>query len=102
MRPVILSILLFATFGSFAQSQPCSYTIDSVKILNNQNLKALVDSLQTTQLTTLNNKSNIPKFLKHTLNCWTGDFDIANPDQPFQATDVVRWRAKPLPRRQLT
>jgi hypothetical protein len=103
MRPflIVILLILLSTF-TFAQRKECDFSIDSVKIQRNENLQAFIDALQVTEFKTANKKKLIPKFIKRTLNCWTNDFDIANPGRRYQVTDVHIWTIKGLPRRQLT
>jgi len=94
----IVANLILLSVITFAQKDTCQYSLAS----RSQNLSQIVDLLDSTQLKTINKKSSIPKFIKKILNCWTDKFDIANPNKPYQSSDVVVARLKPLPSRQLT
>jgi hypothetical protein len=98
MRLVPIIFLLLISCVTFAQKKQCDFVIGSAKSFKDENLQPLIDSLQATQLKTLNKKKFIPKFIKRTLNCWTKKFSIADPGKRYQATDIKEY----APIRQLT
>jgi hypothetical protein len=102
MRSFLIILFSLIDVACFAQSKQCDFPLDSAKNFTDQNVPLLIDSLQAAHLETRNKKSYIPKFIKRNLNCWTKKFDIANPNKSYQSADVVSWRLKPLPLRQLT
>jgi hypothetical protein len=85
----IFSLLLVFTSTFISAQKKCNYKIDSAAILKNTNLQGFIDSLQVLEISTKNDKKHIPKGVQKALNCWAGKFSIANPVEPFQATDVV-------------
>ena len=94
--------ILSLTFSLNAWGQGnCIFKIDTAKILANRSLTSYLLALQSDTFMVTNNKKDIPRFIKRQLNCLTHGFSMANPDKKYQATDVVGWRIKPLPRRQL-
>ena len=99
MRTIILILVLIVSDKIFCQTN-CNYKIDTSKIIHNQNLQRFIDSLSDKDLITKNNISNIPEAVKKAINCWKKEFSIANPDQPYQATDAMN-KGKRLPWRQL-
>jgi len=101
----IIKILIFAFCTTLTLNvsgqRNCAYKIDTASILTNRNLDNFLAALETDSFVVTNNKKDIPRFIKKQLRCMTNGFSIANPGQRFQATEVVEWRIKPLPRRQL-
>ena len=85
------------TVNTYGQKK-CAFQIDTLKILTNQNLSELLAEFSKDSFRVTNNKSDIPQFIKSQLNCLANGFSIANPNQPYQATDVISQR---LPKRQL-
>ena len=77
----------------------CGYKMDEKAIFENRNLDAFLNEFQKQKFTISNDKKEIPTFLIKYLDCKTGDFSIANPDEKFQDGCVVQ---KKLPKRQLT
>ena len=76
----------------------CDYKIDTSKILANENLDNFLFKIQRDTFKVSYDKKDIPSFIKRQLNCLTHGFSIANPNQEYQATDVLYRR---LPSRQL-
>jgi len=97
-RPILFLILAFSISIKVFGQRNCDFKIDTAKVLINQNLDKLLSELQSDTFNTTNNKKDIPRFIKKQLNCLAHGFSIANPGQPYQATDVI---FKKLPRRQL-
>jgi hypothetical protein len=96
---IIFCIIIIIKSG-YGQTN-CAYPIDSAKIIQNLNLDDFLHALKSDSFKVTNNKKDIPKFIKKQLDCYTtNNFDIANPDQPYQSTDVIIERG--LPRRKLT
>ncbi len=48
--------------------------------------------LQSDSFKIQNNKKAIPHFIKKQLRCLTNGFSIANPGQPYQESDYIRWK----------
>ena len=99
MRTIILILVLIASEQIYCQAN-CDFKIDSSKILHNQNVQIFIDSLSGKNLVTKNNFSTIPEAVKKAINCWNKEFSIANPGQPYQATDAMH-KGQRLPWRQL-
>jgi hypothetical protein len=96
----IIFLLLTYNLSNSAYGQgSCSFKIDTAKILTNQNLDRLLQYFQTNTFKITNNKKDIPRFIKKELDCLSNGFSLANPGQPFQATDVIKGKR---PNRQLT
>ena len=76
----------------------CDYKIDTLKILRNENLDGFLSALQNDSFEISYDKKDIPSFIKSQLDCLTHNFSIVNPNQEYQATDVVY---KKLPNRKL-
>jgi hypothetical protein len=100
LKSSVTSLYLTFAFIVNGQSQ-CVYKIDTAGILANRNLDTFLSELETDSFTVTNNKKDIPRLIKKQLRCMPDGFSIANPGKRYQATDVVVWRVKPLPRRQL-
>jgi hypothetical protein len=94
--PLLLSLLI--TKSTLSQ-KTCDFQIDTTRILANQNLDSLLAELRIDSFKITNNKKDIPKFIKKQLDCYVHGFRIANPDQPYNSTDVI---IRNLPGRQLT
>lgn len=93
---IILGLLLFPII-SFGQTTN-SFTIDTVKILTNENLDDFVQSLKTDTFQISADKSAIPKHIKKQLDKLTKGFSIGNPNQAWQCCCTSPRR---LPERQL-
>jgi len=74
--------------SSYGQNK-CAFKIDTFKILENKNLPELLNEFETDSFKITNNKKDIPKFLRIELGCLANGFSIANPNQPYQSTDVI-------------
>lgn len=91
--------ILSLTFSLHAFGQKnCDYKIDTAKILLNENLDSFLVGIQQGTFSISHNKKDIPSFIKKQLDCLTNNFSIANPNKPFNATDIYDER---LPDRQL-
>jgi hypothetical protein len=96
---LLLFVLILIGCSKVSKCQKkCQFNIDTVKILNNINLDKLLQEFQSDSFRITNNKKDIPRFIKKQLKCWTNGFAIANPGEPFQASDVI---LKRQPKRQL-
>lgn len=78
MRFVFLFILL--GLGNLARSQEkaCIFPIDSVTLIDSLTALQLIDSLKTQQFELFDRVKDIPAFIKQTLACWRGEFDMVN------------------------
>lgn len=98
----LLTLLLLTTFllttVTVLSQRKCSFQIDTIKILTNQNLNNLLAELESDSFKITNNKKEIPKFIKKQLDCYVNGFRIANPGQPYNSTCVIE---RNLPMRQL-
>lgn len=73
--------------------------LDTMAILTNKNLPSLLKAFQNQELNEIDKYHSIPDFIKTYLNqIVEGDFNIANKEEEWQATDLV---IKNLPSRQL-
>jgi len=75
------------------------FVIDQQKILKNENLPKLIDKLKISQLQTINDVNRIPTQVLNFLNGVDNEFSIANPNDKWNATDVIA--DKNLPHRKL-
>jgi len=96
IKLIILGLLLFPIISVGQKSY--SFTIDTAKILANENLDNFVQSLTTDTFQNFVDKDAIPKHVKKQLNKLTSGFSIANPNQAWQCCCTSPRR---LPERQL-
>lgn len=75
--------------GSSISQDMDNYYIDSSVILNNKNLPELITELESEELITINDKNKIPKFILNFLKSTVDEFSIANPDEKWNARDIV-------------
>lgn len=85
--------------GSSISQDMDNYYIDSSVILNNKNLPELITELESEELITINDKNKIPKIILNFLKSTVDEFSIANPDEKWNARDIVI--DKKIPRRKL-
>jgi len=97
MRFLLLLILFVSTEKLFSQKK-CSFQLDTARILKNQDLDKLLSELKIESFKITNNKRDIPRFIKKELNCYVQPFKIANPNHPYNSTDLI---IRGLPERQL-
>jgi len=91
---IICLIFSCKTFGQ----RNCSYIIDTARILHNKNLDSFLSEIKKDSFKISYDKKDIPSFIKKQLDCLAHKFSLANPDERYQATDVI---TKKLPWRQL-
>jgi len=96
-KNIVIVLFLVLPFLGMGQ-QGCKFSLDTTSILLNKTLDNFLLKLQSDSFITFNDKKAIPGFVKNQLNCLSGDFSIANPDQQYQAGCVV---IKKLPGRKL-
>jgi hypothetical protein len=99
----LLQLFIFwnlLTIQSASGQTNCIFPIDTVRILGNKNLDSFLQDLKTDSFKITNDKKDIPEFIQRQLDCYANGFSIANPDQPYQSTDVIITEG--LPWRQLT
>jgi hypothetical protein len=96
-KTIKLIILLLFPILSFGQKST-DFTIDTVKILTNENLDDFVQSLQIDTFQISTDKNAIPKHIKKQLDKLTKGFSIGNPNQDWQCCCTSPRR---LPERQL-
>lgn len=99
MRILILILSLLTKTG-FAQSQ-CEFEIDSIRVIQNEGIPSFIAALSKEKLIVKNNVASIPSIIKNAIDCKAKKFLIANPNEPYQVTDVIM-KGKRLPWRQLT
>jgi hypothetical protein len=90
MAPIKYFLLIFFTTLSsicFGQNN-CIYLLDTAKILSNENLDSFLIKIKQETFEVSHDKKDIPVFIKKALDCWTGNFSIANPKESFNATDI--------------
>jgi len=75
------------------------FVINSKRILNNENLLKLISKLESTELQTENETKKIDGVIFDFLQAYDPSFSIANPNEKWNATDVIA--DKTLPRRKL-
>jgi hypothetical protein len=97
MKSIVFVFSLAVSLHAFAQKN-CDYRIDTAKILLNKNLDAFLVKIKNKTFSVSYDKKDIPSFIKKQLDCWTQNFSIANPKEPFNVTDFYD---KKLPDRQL-
>ena len=97
LKRVFIFFLLTLPFCVTAQKS-CDFKIDTSKILLNENLDKFISKLQTEKFTVYNNKNEIPKSVKKSLDCLTKKFSIANPNQEYACCCTSSAK---LPRRKL-
>lgn len=67
-----------------------AYVIDTVAILNNENLDTLLTVVEQAELATYDNVKDIPPFIRAFLDSLTGGgFSIVNYGEEWQETDVI-------------
>jgi len=89
VSPKFLIAILFTIISHNCVGQNnCSYEIDVTKILLNENLDSFLLNIQREFFQNSQDKKDIPPFIKTALDCWTSNFSIANPKEPFNATDL--------------
>ena len=97
--PRILKTILLFTIGYTAVAQKqCNYTIDTSRVLLNQDLDEFLVKLKNDRFVIYNRKENIPEFIRYQLDCLTGDFSIANPGLDYRCCCTS---SSKLPARQL-
>jgi hypothetical protein len=96
IKLIILGLLILPII-SFGQKSN-SFTIDTVKILNNENLDDFVKSLKTDTFQISSDKDAIPRYIKKQLDKLAKGFSIGNPNQAWQCCCTSPRR---LPERQL-
>ena len=96
-RVLIFFMLLLFSINCFAQNN-CDFKIDKERILSLKNLDYFLAKFQSENFFTVNNIKEIPKEVKLELDCLTGDFSIANPNEEYQDSCIID---KEVPRRQL-
>ena len=96
-KTIKLIILLLFPILSFGQKSN-SFTIDTAKILTNENLDDFVQNLKTDTFQISADKKAIPKHIKKQLDKLTNGFSIGNPNQDWQCCCTSPRR---LPERQL-
>ncbi len=100
---LITSIIFFVSCSQkekkVSEEEKYEYVIKPSEIFDNKNLPSLIQKLEKTELTTKNDKAKIPEIILNFLNSLSNDFSIANPNEKWNATDVII--DKDLPRRKL-
>ena len=92
--------LVFGSVAGFGQKKACPFLRTSISRPDSIRTKQLVQSIAAMQLEPFFQVDKIPDFIKKTFQCWNDKWAIANPDQPYNETDVVEDTT--LPWRQLT
>lgn len=93
-REIITIILLHVSFLSCGQL----YTYNERNVLENKSVDSILNVIETQDLSIYADKREIPKIITRTIKSWDKEFELANPGQPYDATDVV---SGGKPRRQL-
>jgi hypothetical protein len=98
-NPINWFVFAFLLLPVLAPAQTrCLCSLDTAKILANENLDGFTYRMRTDAFEVLNDKKAIPVFVKKQLDCLAEGFKIANPDEEYACccTDF-----KDLPRRKL-
>ena len=93
----LISLFLIISHAAIGQKQR-NCIIDTNRILLNLDLDSFIHKLNEEPFTVFNGKENIPKFVMNRLNCLTGGFSLANPEQEYQCCCTS---SQKLPRRKL-
>jgi Fe-S cluster assembly iron-binding protein IscA len=94
----IIIFFLTLPFNSVGQNN-CGITVDTSKILLDENLDSFLSYLQTESFQTYSDKKKLPVFIKQQLNCLTKDkFSLANPNEKYRCCCTS---SDKLPRRKL-
>ena len=96
IKLIILGLLFYPIISVGQKGN--NFTIDTAKILNNENLEDFVQGLKTDTFQIFADKDAIPKHVKKQLDRLTKRFSIANPNQNWQCCCTSPRR---LPERQL-
>lgn len=97
MMSRILTLLLFISLN--CNSQVSLHDYYSLRILNDKNLSNVQKSIRNNSFLISKDKDSIdPSILKFLTKLYKKTFQLANPDQPYNATDDVD---ETLPNRQL-
>lgn len=96
IKCIILGLLIFP-ITSLGQKRN-SFTIDTVRILTNENLDDFVRSFKADTFQISSDKSAIPRPIKKQLDRLTKGFSIGNPNQDWKCCCTS---ARHLPKRQL-
>lgn len=96
IKLITFGLLLFPIIA-FGQKNS-NFTIDTAKILANENLDNFVQSLRKDTFQNFGDKDAMPRFIKRQLSRLTNGFSIANPDKPYRCCCTSPGR---LPKRQL-
>ena len=94
----ILFLFLTLSNNSFGQNN-CGVTVDTIKILLDENLDTFLSDLQSESFQTYTDKKKLPAFIKQQLECLTKDkFSLANPNEDYRCCCTS---SEKLPRRKL-
>lgn len=96
IKLIIVILLLFPIISVGQKSN--GFTIDTAKILSNENLDDFIQSIKTGTFQISIDKNAIPKHIKKQLDRLTKGFSIGNPNQDWQCCCTSPRR---LPERQL-
>ncbi|MDB5276127.1 MAG: hypothetical protein JWR61_1082 [Ferruginibacter sp.] len=80
----ILLLFLTLSYNSFGQNN-CGVTVDTIKILLDENLDTFLSDLQSESFQSYTDKKKLPAFIKQQLDCLTKDkFSLANPNEDYR------------------
>ncbi len=96
MKFYLTAALLLSSNIIFAQKN-CKTIRDSAFIGDKNRLIRFTDSLAVQKFEIKNKRKDIPRFIRKTMKCLTGEFKIADAGRPFNPTDVV-WNNTPRKR----
>lgn len=85
-----ISLIIFLLLSSHVHSQnACNYSLDSIKVNYKKNEDSLLAKIQQDSFAVSYNKKDIPKLIKKKLKCLSQWFALANPNEKYNATDVI-------------
>lgn len=84
IKKIFFSTILIHLFLTGEGQTNCSFKIDTLSILEDKNLLAFIEEINSTTFKIHKDKKHIPKFCKKQLDCLTNGFDIANPKEEFR------------------
>lgn len=101
MNKYIVSFVLVCLIDVSIAQKKCTYKIDTSKVINNENLPALIKAIEKATFTAYTDKAKIPASIKKELECLVRDgFTMANPNEKWNV-GCDRSSDEKLPERQL-
>jgi len=82
----------YDNFSKNISSINARFQIDTIAILNNENLQHLISDLEKAKLNEKNTVEEIPNFIKSFLDSLTDNFSITNPGDEWQNDCIIRFK----------